>query len=137
MAEAVRHRHYTMHYHLLETLAKLLPVLAKKLGKKYFKPHLELFFDALFYACDNDNSPAAACASRDCLNSLAEFLGVNILKGRVEQYNSNYSLALTHVLQNPHMPMRPAGLSPMGSSPVAIPTRPSQQLGGTPTGSPK
>ena len=139
MAEAMRHRHYTLHFHLLETMAKLLPVLGKNMGKRYFKPHLERFFDALFYACESDNSPAASVASQDCLKNLAEFLGVNILKGRVEQYNPNYSMLLNQVLQTPAsvmtMPTSVFGAA-NASSPMTIP-RPKQQLGGTPTGSPK
>ena len=138
--EAGRHRHYTMHYHLLETLAKIIPILAKNLGKKYFKPHVESFFDPLFYASDNDNYLAAASASQDCLKSLADFLGVNILKGRVDLYNHNYSRQLVSILEggpmmNPMMGSRP-GFG-QASQPMSIPSKPVQpSLGGTPTGSP-
>ena len=52
MQDAARHRHYTMHFYFLETVAKLLPLLATRLGKRYFKPHLEGFFESIFYAYD-------------------------------------------------------------------------------------
>ena len=141
MAEAARHKHYTLHYHFLESLAKLLPVLGRNMGKSNFKPFLERFFDPLFYAVESDNSPAASCASQDCLRNLGEWLGINILKGRVDQYNTNYSMLLDHILcSSPSKPsMMPSMSRPgfaAGGSPMTIP-RPNQQLGGTPTGSPK
>jgi len=144
--EAARHRHYTMHYHFLETLAKVLPVIGKGLGKKFFKPHIERFFDPLFYANENENYLAASTASQDCFRQLAEFLGINILRGRVEQYNPNYSRQLEAILQdtsghftgsghgNPMMMSHPS--TPPSSGAIMIP-RPSQpSLGGTPKGSP-
>ena len=129
--EAVRHHHYTMHFHLLETLAKVLPPIAKNLGKRLFKPHVERFFDPLFYACESDHSLAASVSSRECLTYLAEYLGVNILKGRVEQYNPNYLRQLEIILDGPISRPRLGGPS---SAPMMIPSRPT--LGGTPTGSP-
>lgn len=50
MSEAVRHKHYTSHVTLLETLCKTLPHMAKGLSKRVFKSHLHLFLDAIFYA---------------------------------------------------------------------------------------
>ena len=52
MQDAARHRHYTMHFYFLETVAKLLPLLATRLGKRHFKPHLEGFFESIFYSYD-------------------------------------------------------------------------------------
>ena len=139
--EAARHRHYTMHFHLLQSLAKVLPMLAKNLGKKYFKPHLERFFDPLFYACDNDNYLAAASASQDCLRFLADFLGVNILKGRVEQYNPNFIPMLNQVLDSTGFfhggDIRNPTMTGRAAMPMMIPKAGQPSLGGTPTGSPK
>ena len=140
MAEAARHKHYTLHYHFLETVAKLLPVIGKNMGKKNFKPFLEGFFDALFYALESDNSPAASCASQDCLRNLADWLGINILKGRVDQYNTNYTTLLDQILTD--IPPSSSMMSSMprpgfAASPSMTIPRPQQQLGGTPTGSPK
>lgn len=50
LAEAVRHKHYTSHVTLLETLCKTLPQLARGLSKRVFKTHLHLFLDSIFYA---------------------------------------------------------------------------------------
>jgi len=140
--EAARHRHYTMHYHFLETLAKVLPGIGKALGKRFFKPHIERFFDPLFYASENENYMAASTASQDCFRLLADFLGINILRGRVEQYNPNYSRQLEAILQNsPNRgPMASFSSNSMqtgaSSAAIMIP-RPSQpSLGGTPKGSP-
>jgi hypothetical protein len=66
--------------HFLETVAKVLPAIAKGLGKRFFKPHVERFFDPLFYASDNENYLAASTASQDCFRHLADFLGINILR---------------------------------------------------------
>lgn len=138
--EAVRHRHYTMHYHLLETMARVLPSIAKGLGKRLFKPHLERFFDHLFYAFESDeNSLAASTASQECLRHLAQFLGVNILKGRVEQYNPNYGRLINEILDGsgpmvPTFTNRPPPPS-SGAMMIPAPNRP-PTLGGTPTGSP-
>jgi len=149
--EAARHRHYTMHYHFLETVAKVLPAIAKGLGKRFFKPHVERFFDPLFYASDNENYLAASTASQDCFRNLADFLGINILRGRVEQYNPNYSRQLEAILQEiPFQGGGGHGFSPMSTTPPLMQTsnqtntvvvmipRPSQpSLGGTPEGSPR
>ena len=101
--EASRHRHYAMHFYFLETVAKVLPSLAKKLGKKLFKPHLEGFLDGLFYAADCENALASA-ASRECLRELSVFLGPNILRGRVEQYNPRHLILLEQYLSSPVEP---------------------------------
>jgi hypothetical protein len=134
LEEAVRHKHYTMHFSFLETLAKVLPTIGKGIGKRLFKPHLEGFFDSLFYACAGENA-LAAVASQQCLKSLAQFLGPNILKGRVEQHNPRFIPLLEESLDpassGAFMPF-PLG-TPM-DMPTSSPPQPS--LGGTPTGSP-
>ena len=152
-SKAARQKHYTMHYCFLETLCKVLPTIGKGIGKRLFKPHLEDFFDAIFYARESDNSLASSAAEQ-CLSRLSEFLGPNILRGRIEQYNPRYlalldakggfdSMAMASGF-NPIMAGAEAPFSPPpygvtyrpgASAPMAIPTKPS--LGGTPTGSPK
>ncbi|XP_070576630.1 uncharacterized protein [Ptychodera flava] len=89
VAEAARKHHYTEHVHFLETVCKQLPVLAKNVGKRFFKPHIELFLDPVFYSLSCDNALTSSAASQ-CLNHLSQFLGPNILRGRVEQYNPSY-----------------------------------------------
>ncbi|XP_066947983.1 uncharacterized protein [Macrobrachium rosenbergii] len=89
MAEAVKHKHYTAHVTLLETLCKTLPQLAKGLNKRVFKSHLHLFLDSIFYALECENALTSSAASQ-CLTQLAQFLGPNILRGRVEEYNPSF-----------------------------------------------
>ncbi|XP_045581052.1 uncharacterized protein [Procambarus clarkii] len=93
LAEAVQHKHYTGHVTLLETLCKTLPLLGKGLGKRVFKSHLRLFLDAIFYALECENALTSSAASQ-CLTQLSQFLGPNILRGRVEEHNPSYLKAL-------------------------------------------
>lgn len=89
IAKAVSFQHYPQHVVLLETLCKQLPHIAKGIGKKHFKTHLESFFDPVFYSMTCDNALTSSAASQ-CMNQLASFLGPNILRGRVEQFNPGY-----------------------------------------------
>ncbi|KAK7067123.1 hypothetical protein SK128_006222 [Halocaridina rubra] len=93
MAEAAQHKHYTAHVTLLETLCKTLPHLAKGLTKRIFKSHLHLFLDSIFYALECENALTSSAASQ-CITQLAQFLGPNILRGRVEEHNPSYLKAL-------------------------------------------
>ncbi len=144
-AAATRFKHYTMHYSFLETVMKVLPTIGEGLGKRIFKPHLEDFFDAIFYCLASDNA-LASVAAEQCLIRLSKFLGPNILLGRVEQYNPRYVPMLESVQRSPGGPPSPFGKLPSHSpsamtSPMSIPipnARSGQpSLGGTPTGSPK
>ena len=93
LSKALSYKHYTAHLVLHESLCKVLPIIAKGIGKKYFKPNLHLFFDSLFYSLESENALTASAASQ-CLNQLSQFLGPNILRGRVEEYNPSYLRAL-------------------------------------------
>ncbi len=89
VAETTRNQSYTQHIHLLETICKQLPIIAKNIGKRYFKPSLEAFLDPIFYALSCDNALTSSAASL-CLIEIGKYLGPNILKGRVEQHNPDY-----------------------------------------------
>ncbi|XP_071962564.1 uncharacterized protein [Antedon mediterranea] len=89
VAECGRKQSYTQHVCLLETICKQLPVIAKNIDKRRFKSHLDKFFDPLFYALSCDSALTSSAASL-CLVELGKYLGPNILKGRVEQYNASY-----------------------------------------------
>jgi len=93
ISSAAHHKHYTAHVSLLETLCKTLPAMAKGLGKKGFKSHLHLFLDAIFYSLECENALTSSAASQS-LSSLSQFLGPNILRGRIEEYNPSYLRAL-------------------------------------------
>jgi len=154
-AEVCRNHHYVAHFSLIETVLKTLPAVAQNLGKRVFKGQfLEEFLDCLFYALDSRDHALASAAASQCLEFLTEFIGPNILRGRVEQHNPRYlPLMDTNSMVN-QGPMSPLGLgrgavsispgSPFSSPPppktLAIPIEPrerTQSLGGTPTNSPR
>jgi hypothetical protein len=85
VAEVTRHRHYRQHLSLLETLLHRLPHIARGLGKRTFKRHLELFLDGIFYGATSDTALVKA-AAEDCLIQLSQHLGPISLRGRVEQH---------------------------------------------------
>ncbi|XP_074649284.1 uncharacterized protein LOC141904570 [Tubulanus polymorphus] len=89
VAKAANIHNYANHVNFLETICKSLPTVAKGIGKRFFKPNLEAFFDAIFYSLSCDNALTSSSASQ-CLNQLSSYLGPNILRGRVEQYNPKY-----------------------------------------------
>ena len=140
-AEACRRHHYVSHFSLIETMLKTLPSLADNLGKRVFKGQfLEEFLDCLFYALDSREHALASAAATHCLAFLSDFVGPNILRGRVEQYNPRYVSLLdgnSIPFTTAAIPARPL-VAPPSTLPIPMDTkerRPS--LGGTPTNSPR
>ncbi|KAK2178117.1 hypothetical protein NP493_558g01003 [Ridgeia piscesae] len=119
VATTASFQHYTQHVHLLETMCKQLPVIAKGIGKRAFKMHIELFFDAIFYSLSCDNALTSTAAGQ-CLEQLSAFLGPNIMRGRVEQYNPRYVEQLDRSLTMPPMgpSMRPNAGPSRGGPPM-------------------
>jgi len=74
---------------LLETLCKIVPPLAKGIGKKPFKEFLAAFFEPIFYSIESEN-PQTAASGKMCLQQLALMFGPNILKSRIEQFDSRF-----------------------------------------------
>ncbi|XP_041353501.1 uncharacterized protein LOC121371570 [Gigantopelta aegis] len=101
MAKACSYRHYTQHVYLLESMCKQLANIAKGLGKRPFKQHLEAFLDPIFYSLSCDNVLTSSTAS-NCIIELSNYLGPGIFRGRVEQYNPDY---LTQLDTLPLQPM--------------------------------
>ncbi|XP_069690165.1 uncharacterized protein [Periplaneta americana] len=89
VAEACHYRHYTHHIVFLETVCKQLPVLAKGIGKKTFKPVMEEFLDPIFYALECENALTSSAASQ-CLNQIGALLGPSILRAKVERHNPKH-----------------------------------------------
>ncbi|KAK3597150.1 hypothetical protein CHS0354_038078 [Potamilus streckersoni] len=89
VSKAASFDHYTQHVILKETLCNRLPHIGMALGKRFFNPQLELFFDAIFdsLVCDNALTSAAA---NNCITELSKLLGPSILRGRLEQFNPRY-----------------------------------------------
>lgn len=103
LAKAAAFRHYSQHFHLLETLCCQLPFIAERIGKRMFKMYIELFFDSIFDALRSDNQLTSA-AAHDCLVRFGELFGPSILRGRVENYHPNYAQELDAVIggMQPH-----------------------------------
>lgn len=126
LREAAGYHHYTHHVIFLETICKQIPTLAKNLGKKTFKTVLEDFLDGIFYSLvssviiiawnckvvnylvliasyrvrfeqDCENALTSSAASQ-CLSHIAAFLGPNILRARVQNYNPGYLKQLESVI---------------------------------------
>ena len=89
MIQSAKFKHYTHYLHLLESINKVIPNIAKGLTKRIFKKYLEDLFDIIFesVSCESALTKSAAI---DCLEFLNRFLGPSILKGRVEQYNPHH-----------------------------------------------
>lgn len=83
MATACTKRHYNAHLNFLETVCKHLPTIAKGIGKKNFKLHIDNFLEPVFYALESENSLTSSAASQ-CLNHLSTYLGSNVLRARVQ-----------------------------------------------------
>lgn len=89
VAQAVQHKHYPHHTSLLETMCKQLPNVARGVGKKAFKSHLDRFLAPVFYSLNCENGLTSSAASQ-CLNQLSSLLGPSILRARVEQWDRRY-----------------------------------------------
>jgi len=50
LSEVCSLKHYSSHLVFLETVCKHLPTIAKGVGRKNFKLHLDSFFKPIFYA---------------------------------------------------------------------------------------
>ena len=86
LSEAVRIRHYSQHIQLFETICRALPLIAKGVGKKVFKPQLHLFIEMLFYSLEHPNI-ATARAAKESLIELVQFLGRDIMRLRIENFD--------------------------------------------------
>lgn len=83
LVEISQLHHYTHHHQLLENIWKQLPTIAKGVGKKEFKRHLESFVPALHYSLRANNNLAKA-AAQGCCQQLSKLLGASIFRGRIE-----------------------------------------------------
>ena len=143
IADACRYRHYVSHHFFLETVLKTLPVIGQNLGKRTIKMYLEDFMDHIFYAAECENALAAS-AAYNCLKSLSELLGPNILRGRVEQFHPRFLNILDDAMASGNVPNMTGDstlkvnnhLMSSTSIPMPILTNKQPSLGGTPTGSP-
>ncbi|XP_040569978.1 uncharacterized protein [Lepeophtheirus salmonis] len=126
VSEAARHKHYSNHFVFIESMLKRLPEIAKNLEKKLFKPLMEHFIEPIFYALDSENQ-LASVAAEFCINELCNFLGLNIFRGRVEQFNPSYLNTFDRIQFSSIS--KPIDISARNNSNITNATH----LGGTPT----
>ena len=96
-SKVLQHKYFTHHPKLFTTCYKVLATLFSNMGKMYTKRCLEIFLDGLFYGLTIDNK-LAQVAAEDCFLTVAKVIGPNILKGRVENYDSKM-LSKLHFVQ--------------------------------------
>lgn len=83
LVELAQSSGYVQHHSLMETLYRLLPSIAQNLGKRTFKPYLEMFIDPLFTAL-TCGQRLSENASGFCVSKLIDFIGPNIFKARLD-----------------------------------------------------
>eukprot|EP01012_Entosiphon_sulcatum_P059299 TRINITY_DN83670_c0_g1_i1.p1 TRINITY_DN83670_c0_g1~~TRINITY_DN83670_c0_g1_i1.p1 ORF type:complete len:675 (+),score=108.03 TRINITY_DN83670_c0_g1_i1:25-2025(+) len=77
-------RHFVDHPYLLTTIWKALPVIAEHIGKRRLKRHLDVFLESLGYTVGCGNR-LAETAAQQCTRSLAELIGPEMLRARINQ----------------------------------------------------
>lgn len=87
MAEVACYKHYLRHTQLQETLFKVLPVIAKQMGKRNFKQHLEGFFDVMAMCIGRTADRRVQAQATTCIKELIALIGPMIFEGRLKQYN--------------------------------------------------
>ncbi|XP_012562698.2 uncharacterized protein LOC100213644 [Hydra vulgaris] len=102
LIEAIKFKHYIHHLNFFESVSKVLPNIAKGLGKRIFKQHIEGFFDMLFYSLSSENA-LSKLAANECVEFFIEFFGLNIVKGRVENFNPSYMAIFDQIACNKFM----------------------------------
>eukprot|EP00050_Salpingoeca_kvevrii_P013114 m.26834 g.26834 ORF g.26834 m.26834 type:complete len:692 (-) comp4672_c0_seq1:180-2255(-) len=100
LAEATQLRHFKHHLYYLETTWKQLPAIARGVGKRFFKQHLELFFDSMLYSLKGSHH-LSQTAAEGCVQQLSKFLGPSIFQGRVELFNPSVWPTFEQALRAP------------------------------------
>ncbi|CAH8538065.1 unnamed protein product [Dicrocoelium dendriticum] len=85
MLEAASHKHYTHYAYFLETVCRVIAQLCNALEKPRFKRQLDNYLVALTAAIES-GLPLAVAASEETLTVLANRVGPNVLRGRVENH---------------------------------------------------
>lgn len=83
LAEISRLCHFSHCLTLQENIWKQLPIIARNIGKKAFKPHLEAFLQPMFRGVECGHRLCEAAAGR-CIGDLRDIIGPNIFAGRLD-----------------------------------------------------
>jgi len=148
VSKAQEHKHFMNHLSLFQTICVRFSGIARVVNKRVLKPHLEQYFDLIFYCLESENG-LSSYSAEDCLANLSAVLGPNILSGRIENFNPRYLEAYNRHLRGDSSPASGQHSSPGGgpffgspgagtpSTPMSIPSRADNSyhpsLGGTPT----
>jgi hypothetical protein len=100
LAEISRLCHFSHCLTLQENIWKQLPIIARNIGKKAFKPHLEAFLQPMFRGVDCGHRLCEAAAGR-CIGDLRDFIGPNIFAGRLDDEMKKL------MVQSPNVPPSP------------------------------
>lgn len=109
LAEVGRMRHFEHSDNLRETLWNCLPLIAQRMGKRLFKPHLELFLEAMFrdLTCGHQ---LCECAAGKCVAAFRDWLGSTIFAGRLDDWQLREMAANENVPPPAPAQCRPADL---------------------------
>ena len=84
LADVSRLTHFSHCLNLQETLWKALPAIARGIGKKAFKPFLEMFLESMFRSLSCGNRLCEVAAGR-CIGELRDLIGPGIFEGRLDE----------------------------------------------------
>jgi hypothetical protein len=89
LADVCRVRHFPQSDDLRSTLWKCLPVIAAALGKQRFKnQYLDIFLDLLMRNLESSSaSPLSIHAAGQCAEELADLIGRNMFRARLEDHH--------------------------------------------------
>uniref|UniRef100_A0A061QRH4 Arm repeat-containing protein n=1 Tax=Tetraselmis sp. GSL018 TaxID=582737 RepID=A0A061QRH4_9CHLO len=112
VAEIAGLKHFAHAVNLHETIWKCLPKIATGMGKKAFKPYVEMLLDPMFHSLSCGHQLAEVAAG-ECIGAIRDLLGPNIFAGRLSDQQQLE-------MSNPNIPppKLPSGPTAMGRHPV-------------------
>lgn len=116
LASVSRLTHFSHCLNLQETIWKCVPEIAKALGKKVFKPHLDDFIDPMFISLQCGHRLCEVAAGK-CIGELRDLIGPGIFEGRL---HTDVQRRALH--SSPDIPGPRGALSGFGSGIGVVPT---------------
>jgi len=99
LAEVSRLTHFSHCLNLQETVWKVLPVVASRVGKKAFKPYLEEFLEPMFRGLASGHRLCEAAAGR-CIGEIRDLIGPGIFEGRLSD-DQKHAMRTSHDVPRP------------------------------------
>lgn len=112
LTAVARMKHFEHAPKLRETVWSCLPVLARRVGKRPLKEHLEPLLEPLFrdLVC---GAPLCEAAAGTCVAALRDWLGTSVLSGRLDEWQKH------QLLRNKNVPETLVWRDENGGSPTA------------------